>query len=180
MERYSFYEFQDDNFDFFITADNKTDFVGIALKDLRYEEAQITYTVKPSFHIAVDYNVYSHYQEAREKSLEIIENTIDCENEGNNLTDCLLKELVDQNSDSYNWTIDCLGKSDPDDNKQSRTYPLCLTYKQDKILNVAEKITKENPVLKFALYIADLPPAPIEGIQASHPPGRDKVLLLSW
>ncbi|MBD3163810.1 hypothetical protein GF323_01295 [Candidatus Woesearchaeota archaeon] len=182
---YELKEFPANNYDYFIYLDdNKLHLAGIALKNLVYEDKSIKYSIKPSFNIFLNYNVFQHYASiinniTSEKGL--INSAIGCENKKNNLTECILSAIKKINKSSdYEWILDCDKSTKQSENEKSRIYPICVRSNIERIISFSDKITAGNPMIKFALYIKDIPPAPIKELNAVAAAGKEYSVILSW
>ncbi|MBI2541383.1 hypothetical protein HYV80_01615 [Candidatus Woesearchaeota archaeon] len=67
--------------------------------------------------------------------------------------------------------------------KPKNIYKFCVTQNSYKVLaydKIDGKVTERNPVIKFASYVPDLPPAPLKNLEAFDRPKAEKSVLLKW
>jgi len=173
LSGYAFYQFPADNYDYFITHDDKVHFYGIALQNLLYSDDNMKYSIKPSFHTS-SYDLFSHYDEAKKIPL-LTDAILKCE-QAKALSECVTEQTGLMSSPDYEWSVDCDNKMT--DSETTRIFAFCITP-SSTVMSLGEKIALVKPTLKFALYIADVPPAPID-VYVDYPEGMDKSVLLSW
>jgi hypothetical protein len=185
------YEFKDipaDNYDYFIYSEKNTaNLVGIALKNLLYEKTKpvMKYSIKPSFNIRLNYGIFSHYKyikDALNNEDGFIDQTIKCENAGKKLSDCIKNAVANLSASSeYEWSLDCDFSTNELENSIKRIYAICVKSRGESILEYAQKqFSMKNPIIKFAIYIKDLPPKPVEELGAISAPGEDNSVIVSW
>lgn len=62
-------------------------------------------------------------------------------------------------------------------------YRFCVTQNSYKVMaydRLDGQIKERNPVIKFASYVPDLPPAPLKNLEAIDRPKAEKSVLLKW
>lgn len=67
--------------------------------------------------------------------------------------------------------------------KPKNIYKFCVTQNNYEVVafdRLDRQIKERNPVIKFASYVPDLPPAPLKNLEAGDRPKSEKTILLKW
>lgn len=163
------------NYDYYLRqiADNDLEVIGFALVNIDFVKYNISYSIKPSFKVGIDYNV-SVYKELKEKANDLIRK---CSTSA--LAGCISNEL---GSDKYSkwYSGDCQSKTVASANKKAA---FCVKESHQFYLydTSKKKTEKKNVEVKFGLTFMDnVPPLAVDGISIADAPNKENAAVVSW
>lgn len=104
-------------------------------------------------------------------------------NKVNNLKRVDFVEQIDNSFIFPNKQTAVTGNLHPCQLKPKNIYKFCVTQNNYKVIaydKLDGQIKERNPVIKFASYVPDLPPAPLKNLEAFDRPKAEKSVLLKW
>jgi len=187
LTKYSAQIIPQNNYDYLIKESNDiTTIYGFATRNLELELAGGIgkHATKPSFKIDINYNVLDDYAYLEEKAAILLG---ECPYEAD-ITGCANSKISTFNNENPDLILS-LGPCEQEENPPynsiaDHTFKFCATpQKQFYTYNPAidpEKPTLQNPEIRFALYMEDLPPPPIKNLLTQDKPNSDKTIILKW
>ena len=138
--------------------------IGIATQNLVINKPNINYSIKPSFKVNLDYDLFQDYEYLVEKAKEIIEKCSKNKEPEESISDCvdsLIKEFnpkveteeqkdfnVDKETKNFKWSYEKDGDIFMFSVEKNKKFPMYNTK--------TKKISEEPIIYKFALYLSQI------------------------